>query len=74
MRGDEHVSLELHVSLERTERRIELEQMRECRRFGEVVDENDVHVGMLLQNDAQYLASDASESVDGDVHCGDGRW
>ena len=48
------------------------EQLGEGLRVGEVVDGDDLEVGVALEQGAKHIASDAAESVDGDAsHEGD---
>jgi hypothetical protein len=48
--------------------RVVLQEVRERRRIGDVVDRHDLHV-VALVDDPEHVAADAAEAVDGDAHC-----
>ncbi len=68
VRSDQLITLELDLAHECPVRRIEREEVSESRRIREIIDEHDIQVWVLLENDAEDLASDTAEAVDGDVH------
>jgi hypothetical protein len=63
----EGVAVDLDGALEAAERGVVAQQVRERLRLREVVDGDDLEVGVALREGAEHAASDAAEAVDRDA-------